>query len=355
MPQYDLPGAEALPPDLRQRRVVFVTNARARSLEYMGPLQVLDEARIFLETWGRPELAYRVEFVSAGEGPLYQRKGFSIDAAMPYHRLRGDVDTLIFQAADEGDVCLHDERFIAWVARMAQRVRRVVSICTGSFILAQAGVLDGRRATTHWCAVEDFRRRYPRVQLEPEAIYVKDGHVYSSAGATSGMDLTIALVEEDFGSEFARRVAQGLVMFLRRPGNQAQFAVQVATEQPAAEGARDFQDYVLGNLAGDLRIEALADRFHMSPRNFARVFAAAVGVPPGRYVEQCRVERARQLLEETSDPLGSIARTCGYATPDGLRVAFERNLGVSPRAYRSGFATAKRDQVHASGARGDWH
>jgi transcriptional regulator GlxA family with amidase domain len=205
--------------------VVVVTNPSAGSLEYMGPLQVFDEARLFLEHSGRPDLAYDIEVVTTGEGPIYRRRGLSITAPTAYHRLRGKVDTLIFQAADENDECLRDERFIAWVASMSRRVRRIVSICTGSFILAEAGVLDGRRATTHWCACDDFRARYPRVMLEPDPIYVRDGHVYTSAGATSGMDLAIALVEEDYGTEFARRVAQGLVMFLRRPGNQAQFSV----------------------------------------------------------------------------------------------------------------------------------
>jgi len=343
MPAYDLPGAEHLPADLPRRRIVLVANAHARSLEYMGPLQVFDEARLFLEFWGRPELAYQLEVVSAGgTGALYERKGFSIRADTPYHRLRGPVDTLILQAADEYDACLQDERFIAWVAKMAGRVRRIVSICTGSFMLAEAGVLEGRRAATHWCACEDFERRYPEVTLERDPIYVKDGHVYTSAGATSGMDLAIALVEEDYGTEFARRVAQGLVMFLRRPGNQAQFSVQVATERPEAEGAEAMQRYVHEHLDDDLRVEALARHFHMSPRNFTRVFGKSVGVAPGRYVEQCRLERARQLLEETSEPLATIAERCGYATPDGLRVAFDRNLGVSPRAYRRRFATAER-------------
>ena len=341
MPEYCIPAVASLPPPgaAPRRRVVVVTNPSARSLEYMGPMQVFDEAKLFLEYAGRSDIAYSIEIVSTAPGPIYDRKGFSIRATTPYHSVRGPVDTLLFQAADEHDDCLRDERFIAWVARMSRRVRRIVSICTGSFILAEAGVLDGRRATTHWCACEDFRRRYPKVKLEPDPIYVRDGHVYTSAGATSGMDLAIALVEEDYGTEFARRVAQGLVMFLRRPGNQAQFSVQVATEGPEL-GAGAFQSHIFDHLAGDLRVEALAGAFGMSPRNFTRVFTRQVGVAPGRYVEQCRLERARQLLEETDDTVSEIASRCGYATADGLRLAFERNLGVSPRAYRRRFASA---------------
>lgn len=344
MPEYRIPIVRDLPSpeDGTRRRVVVVTNPNAGSLEFMGPLQVFDEARLFLEYAGRPELAYQVEVVTTGEGPIYGRKGLSISAPTPYHRVRGRVDTLLFQATDEDDQCLGDERFIAWVARMSRRVRRVVSICTGSFILAEAGVLDGRRATTHWCACEDFRARYPRVELEPDSIYVKDGHLYTSAGATSGMDLAIALVEEDYGAEFARRVAQGLVMFLRRPGNQAQFSVQVGTELPDTAGMRAIEDHIFENLDGDLRVEALAGRFGMSPRNFTRVFTREIGVAPGRFVEQCRLERARQYLEQTNAPLAEVAERCGYATADGLRIAFDRNLGVTPSAYRRRFTSAAR-------------
>jgi len=342
MPEYEVPIVRDLPEadDPASRRIVIVVNPRAGSLEYMGPLQVFDEAKFFLDYSGRSDLNYEIEVVSTGTSPIYDRKGFSISAPTPYHRVRGRVDTLLFQAVDEQDECLRDERFIAWVTKMSQQVRRIVSICTGSFILAEAGVLDGRRATTHWSACDDFRRRYPKVTLEPDPIYVRDGHVYTSAGATSGMDLAIALVEEDFGTEFARRVAQGLVMFLRRPGNQAQFSVQVGPEIPDAGITREFQTYISENLEDDLRVETLANQFGMSPRNFTRVFTRKIGLAPGRYVEQCRLERARQYVEETEDALSEISSRCGYATPDGLRLAFERNLGVTPSAYRRRFASS---------------
>jgi transcriptional regulator GlxA family with amidase domain len=283
MPTYDIPVVKDLPDSAagKRRRIVVVTNPNAGSLEYMGPLQVFDEARLFLEHSGRADLAYDIEVVSTGTAAIYDRKGFSISANTPYHRVRGHVDTLLFQAADEHEACLRDEPFIACVAKMSHRVRRIVSVCTGAFILAEAGVLDGRRATTHWCTCEDFRRRYPRVTLDPDPIYVKDGHVYTSAGATSSMDLAVALVEEDFGTEFARRVAQGLVMFLRRPGNQAQFSVQVATARPDSEGVREIETYIASHLEGDLLVGTLAERFHMSPRNFTRVFRQKVGVALG--------------------------------------------------------------------------
>lgn len=353
MPKYEIPVVSDLPPkrpgNSARRRVVIVTNPRAASLEYMGPMQVFDEAGLFLEHSDRPDLAYRVEIVTTQAGHIYNRKGLSISADVPYHRLRGKVDTLLFQAADEYDDCLGDERFISWVAAMSGKVRRIASICTGAFILAQAGVLDGRRATTHWCTINDFRKRYPRVKLEADPIYTKDGHVYTSAGATAGMDLTIALIEEDFGTEFARRVAQGLVMYLRRPGNQAQFSVHLASRFAEEPGISEIQAYVSQNLQDDLRIETLAERFNMSPRNFTRVFTRQVGMTPGRYVEQCRLESARQYLEQSEVVLSQVAKRCGYSTPDGLRLAFDRHLGVSPREYRKRFTTSKRTNRSLNG------
>jgi len=346
MPEYEIPAVSDLPPKgtpgAARRRVVIVTNPHAASLEYVGPMLVFDETKYFFDYSGRSDLGYDVEFVTTETGEVYTRKGLSISATTPYHQVRGKVDTLIFQASDESDACLSDERFLSWVAKMSGRVRRIVSICTGSFILAQAGVLEGRHATTHWCACNDFRKRFPRVKLDPDPIYTKDGNVYTSAGATAGTDLAIALVEEDFGTEFARRVAQGLVMYLRRPGNQAQFSVHLASRFADEPGIHDIQRHISENLQNDLRVEALASQFHMSPRNFTRVFTKQIGMTPGRYVEQCRLEYARQCLEQSDAALSHVARRCGYSTPDGLRLAFDRHLGVSPREYRQRFSTSKR-------------
>lgn len=345
MPQYIAPIVEDLPPKRPgtscRKRIVIVTNPHTRSLEYMGPLQVFDETKWFFDAAGRSDLGYDVEFVTFDEGPLYERKGFSIQAGIPYHKLRGSVDTLIFAGADVSDEVLINERFIAWVSKMSGSVRRIASICTGAFILAEAGVLDGRSATTHWVAFEDFRRRYDRVTLEEDPIYVKDGHVYTSAGASSGMDLTIALIEEDYGSEFARRVAQGMVMYLRRPGNQTQFSVHLSPAISEESKMHQLRTYISENLNGDLRVEALAEKTNMSPRNFTRVFTRDVGVTPGQFVEQCRLEFARQCLEQTDLALGQIAERCGYTTADGLRHTFDRHLGVNPREYRKRFATSR--------------
>ena len=339
MPEYQVPILEEPPiSDSAPRRVVVVTNQSANSLEYIGLLQVFSETRFLLEKAGRPP-AYEVEVVSRGTGTIYECKGLSITAPNSFETLRGKVDTLILQAADDHDECLRDKRFIAWIAEMAARVRRIVSVCTGSFILAEAGVLDGRHATTHWAAAADFRTRYPKVRLTPGRIYVKDGHVYTSAGVTAGMDLAIALVEEDLGNELARRAAQAMVMFMKRPGNQNQFSAN-ADHAPLVESRGDFERYIHAHLEGDLRLETLAEVFGLSVRTFNRLFRKRVGMPPGRFVEQCRLEKARQLLEETAEPISLVAERSGYGTSNGLCLAFERNLGVTPRDYRKRFASS---------------
>lgn len=343
-PEFRFPTVSRFPrlrPEERRRRVVFVASREPNPLELIGPMNVLSLANWVLEHSGRPQLGYDIEVVTSTPGRIYEVEGLKIIADKPYHRLRGAVDTMMFSPMEFEDLFERRDGFLPWVARMSGRVRRIGTICFGTYILAEAGVLSGRHATTHWDLQHDFAERYPDVLLDVDPIYVKDGHVYSSAGATSGIDMTLALVEEDFGREVALRVAQGLVLFLKRPGNQAQFSVQLSARLPEDSNLADLQAYIYDHLGDDLRVETLADRVGMSPRNFARVFARDVGVAPGRFVEQCRFESARQWIEESTAPLSEIADRCGYTTTDGMRLAFERNLGVSPRAYRERFSTSK--------------
>ena len=344
MPEYRFPSVSRIPtlrPTERRRRVVFVANRNPDPLELIGPMNVLRIANFVLEHSGRSELGYDVEVVTARPGVIFEIEGLKIVADKPFHKLRGSVDTLIFAPMEFPDLFDRKDRFLAWVKRMSARVRRVGTICFATYILAEAGVLDGRRATTHWDLQHDFMKRYPDVTLDIDPIYVKDGNVYTAAGATAGIDMTLALIEEDFGREVALRVAQALVLFLKRPGSQAQFSVQLSAQLPEEASIATLQTYVYEHLAEDLRLEALAAHVGMSPRNFSRVFTREVGIAPGRFVEQCRLEVARQWVEESGAPLSEIAARCGYGTADGLRVAFERNLNVSPREYRQRFSTAK--------------
>ncbi|MFE2252448.1 GlxA family transcriptional regulator, partial [Streptomyces lavendulae] len=225
----------------------------------------------------------------------------------------------------------------AGAAARGGRAPRLVSVCTGGLLLAEAGLLDGRRATTHWYSCERMARDYPRVSVEPDPIYVRDGPVSTSAGVTAGIDLALALVEEDLGRDVALLIARHLVVFLRRPGNQAQFSAQLAAQTARREPLRDVQQWITEHPGGDLSVESLAARAALSPRHFARAFQAETGVTPGRYVERVRVEHARRLLEEGGEGVAQVARACGYRTPEALRRAFVRHLGQPPTEYRRRF------------------
>lgn len=344
MPTYNIPEINDLPPvgasSCSRRRVVIVLGQCTNSLEYMGPLQVFMEANFFLERAGRSDLGYDLEIVAVEPGIVFEMLGMTITVDRSYDTLSGEIDTIVFQAVDEDERTIRDESFITWVKDVAGRTRRVTSICVGTYVLAEAGLLNGRRATTHWMACDELQRRYPEVRVDPEPIFVKDGHIYTSAGSTAGIDLSIALVEEDFGSGLALRVAQGLVMYLKRPGSQAQFSAQLSTGFSRQSSIREVQTYVVEHLDDDLSVDQLAQRASMSPRNFARVFSQEAGVSPGKFIERTRLERARLHLEQTDTPIGRIARQCGYRTADGMRVAFERNLGINPREYRQRFSKA---------------
>lgn len=344
MPEFVAPKVKAVSPgpgNSVRRRVVFVTVPGGDPFDLIGPLMVLEDANWQLENSGRAELGYDIEVVSNVPGPIFKANGLRMLVDKSCYELRGDVDTVVFQAVDYEEECLRDERFIQWVRRIAPRTRRMVTACVGTFVLAEAGLLEGRKATTHWMACKDFRARYPNVDLDPEPIFVKDGRYYSSAGVTAILDLMLALIEDDFGSEVALRVAQSMVLFLRRPASQAQFSVQLQQRMASNDSIHKTLAYIVENPGADLGVEALATVANMSPRNFTRRFTQEVGVTPGKYVEQSRIEAARHQLEQSRKPVGEVARLCGYSTADGLRASFDRNLGVGPREYRRRFNTCE--------------
>lgn len=323
----------------RRRRIVFVTVPGGDPFDLIGPMMVLLDTNWQLEHSGRSDLGYDIEVVSNVPGTVFTANGLRIEVDKACYDIRGAVDTLIFQAVDHNANCLDDRRFIDWIKQIAPRTERLVTACLGTYMLAEAGLLDGRRATTHWMACDSFKQRYDSVDMDPDPIYVKDGKYYSSAGVTAILDLMLALVEEDFGSEIALRVAQSMVLFLRRPANQSQFSVQLTQ---TASGNRKMQAvlaHIAENLAGDLSVDTLAEFANMSPRNFVRVFTREVGLTPGKFVEMSRIEAARSQLEQSKLPIGEVARRCGYRTSDGMRASFDRNLGVGPSEYRRRFAT----------------
>ena len=343
LPDYDLPPVSSVPdlaPAERRRRVVIVASPCADPLELIGPMTVFQVANLVLANSGRSDLGYDLEIVSSRVGSIFETNGLTLSADRPYSRVRGAIDTLVVTPMDFALLFAGQERFLGWVERQSRRVRRLVSICAGAYILAAAGVLSGKRASTHWDLTRDFRSRYPDVLLDPRPIFTRDGHVYTSAGMTAGIDLVIALVEEDFGRAVALRCAQAMVLFLKRPGGQAQFSTQLTEGLAEDSDIAGLQSYIYEHIAEDLSIDALAARVNMSPRNFSRRFSSEVGVSPGRYVELCRLEMARLKLEQSRLPLARIARACGYRSVSGMHLAFERHLGLSPTKYRERFSTA---------------
>jgi transcriptional regulator GlxA family with amidase domain len=255
------------------------------------------------------------------------------------------IDTLIVPGAFAVEDVTSDQDLIRWVRRNASTCRRLCSVCIGSFLLAAAGLLEGRRAATHWMHVPLLAARHPAVRVEPDAIFIRDGNIWSSAGVTSGIDLALALIEEDAGRDVAIAVARILVVYLKRAGGQSQYSALLAAQAQCASGPEIFDDlerWIAEHLQADLRIDALARRVHMSPRNFARVYAERRGRTPAKAVQAIRVDAARHRLEETTDRIELIAEICGFGGEEQMRCAFLRCLGIAPREYRMRFSTTAR-------------
>jgi len=315
------------------RRVVILAFPGVQPLDVAGPAEVFAAAA---QLSGGD--AYDVEVVAESTEPIMARhSGYGLVPARTTGSCRGTIDTLMVAGGRGVHDQVSNRSLIRWIRSAARRSSRVTSVCSGSFLLAEAGLLKGKRVTTHWASCSELARRHPELDVDPEPIFVHDGDVWTSAGVTAGMDLALALVEEDLGREVAVEVARWLVLFLQRPGGQAQFSTQLSVQAAQRDALRELQLWMADHLHDDLRVEVLAERASMSPRNFARAFRAETGRTPAAYVSDLRVERSRQLLEEGSDPVDAIARRCGFGTPETMRRAFARRVGVSPAAYRSRF------------------
>jgi transcriptional regulator GlxA family with amidase domain len=305
-----------------------------QTLDVAGPAEVFSLAgRIAGD-------GYDVVVAAGCSGALRTSSGLSLTPDRTLRGVRGEIDTLVVAGGTGVAEAEHDAALIRWLRTAAGRSRRVASVCTGAFLLARAGLLDGRRATTHWSSCAALARRYPAVSLERDAIFVRDGEVWTSAGVTAGMDLALALVEDDLGREVALEVARWLVLYVQRPGGQSQFSVELAAQTAQRDPVRELQSWIAEHLAADLSVELLAARACMSPRNFARIFSREVGMTPAAYVQAVRVERAQRELETTGATIDQIARRCGFGTPETMRRAFQRRLGVGPGDYRARFRPA---------------
>jgi transcriptional regulator GlxA family with amidase domain len=324
-------------PGLAPRNVVIVAFPQAQALDVTGPLEVFSGAQSLLQARNDPRRGYRTWIVSRDGAQLRTSSGLTIVPDCDLAHAPREIDTLVVAGGSGSRQAATDAVLVEWIARRATRARRTASVCTGAFVLAAAGLLDGRRATTHWFSAARLARKHPAVDVDPDPIYVRDGDVWTSAGVTAGMDLALALVEEDLDREAALTIARHLVLFLRRPGNQSQFSATLAAQEPEREPLREVQRAVLENVAADHCVEAMASRAHMSPRHFARAFRAETGLTPARYVERVRLEAARRRLEDTSDALATVAAGCGFGTGETMRRVFLRSLGVGPAEYRRRF------------------
>jgi transcriptional regulator GlxA family with amidase domain len=322
------------------RRVVTVVFPQLQALDLVGPMEVFSGASRLLARTRSDDPGYSVSVASHGGGLVPTSSGLALATEDAETALRPPVDTLIVAGGEGSRAAVRDDALVALLRLAAPRARRVASVCTGAFLLAGAGLLDGRRAVTHWASCDALSRLHPGVQVERDPIYVRDGNVYTSAGVTAGMDLALALVEEDLGHEVALTVARWLVLFLHRPGNQSQFSTHLSAQLADHQAIRELQGWMAGHLAADLSVEALAERAAMSPRNFARCFRREVGTTPARYVETLRLEAARRRLEESRQPIEGVAAGCGFGTAETMRRAFIRALGTGPAEYRRRFQLA---------------
>lgn len=328
--------------------MVIVVYPGVQSLDVTGPLEVFTAAQQLVEAPGhalegdvvapRRARGYHTVVASLDGGPVTTSSGLTIVPHVSLRETARRIDTLI--VAGGGAIqASTDAELLAWITSTAQSTRRVASVCTGAFLLAAAGLLDGRRVTTHWAWAAELADRHPAVEVDPEPIFLRDGHVWTSAGVTAGMDLTLAMVEEDLDRDSALLIARHLVLFLRRPGNQSQFSATLVSQTPKSSPLREVQRFALEHPGEDLSVEALAARAHMSSRNFARSFREQTGVTPARFVENVRLEAARRMLEDTDCGVAAIATDCGFGTGETMRRAFLRALGVGPADYRRRFHT----------------
>jgi transcriptional regulator GlxA family with amidase domain len=313
------------------RKVLIVAYPDVQTLDVIGPAEVFSTAERLQP--GR----YDVELVARARGPLRTSSGIPLLPRSVLAEVRGPIDTLIVAGGVGVYQAARDRELVAWVKRRSRTCRRVASVCSGAFLLARAGLLDGRRATTHWATAEHLAESHPRVRVDADPIFIRDGNVWTSAGVAAGIDLSLALVADDLGPGVARDIARWLVLFLQRAGGQSQFSAQLAAQAAERRPLRELQTFIADHPRADLSVPALAARCAMSPRNFARVFRRELGVTPAEYVERSRLDAARRMLESTEMSLDEIAVASGFGSAATLYRVFQRSLRVSPGAYRRHF------------------
>jgi transcriptional regulator GlxA family with amidase domain len=319
---------------MSKNNVAILAMPGVQLLDVIGPSDVFSEAN---RQSGIDY--YSVTVVGIDRQPVRGSSGLQLLPDRTIDDPMQDFDTVLVA----GDPLIQErpvpQRVLDWVRATSEASGRVGSVCSGAFVLAEAGLLDGRKATTHWSQASEFANRFPKVKLEPNRIFTHDNNVWTSAGVTAGIDLALAIVEKDLGLEVALKVARELVVFLKRPGGQSQFSTHLATQIAQRTPIRSAQEYISDNLSADLAVATVASRVGMSARNFSRQFKQEVGMTPADYVEAMRLEAGRRLAEDTNVPMKKIARDIGFHDDVAFRRAFARKFGISPVAYRRSFGT----------------
>jgi transcriptional regulator GlxA family with amidase domain len=321
----------AMEPASKLHRVVMLVYEGVELLDAVGPLESFAAV-------GEPPAPDRYSIAIAAERPGLIRafSGLVVEATVGLDAL-AEADTVLVAGGAGVEAALQQPALVDALREVGPRVPRLGSVCTGAFLLAEAGLLDGRRAVTHWGACGRLAARYPMVRVERDPIFIADDNVWTSAGVTAGIDMALAMIERDCGASTALDVARGLVMFRRRPGGQSQFSVDLAAQATEHRNIRRLQEWIIDHPEADLSVEALAERAAMSPRNFSRAFAAKTGSTPARFVERARLQRARMLLETTTQTVEAIAAHCGFNSADVMTRVMQRCLGVGPSDYRKRF------------------
>ena len=309
------------------RKVVIVGPPPVQVLDVTGPLEVFSAVEDYEVVIGNP----------GKEHALQTHRKVALADAVPIAEIHGPIDTLVIAGGPGAESGRYDPVFVAWIAEMAKQSRRIASICTGTFLLGAAGLIDGKEVATHWRFAVQLAKEFPKAIVRPEPIFLKDGPLYTSAGITAGIDLSLALIEEDHGHQVALNIARFLVMFLVRPGGQAQFSHMLSRQAVTSKPLRELQVWMLEHLRDDLTVEKLADRLGMSARHFTRVCLRETGMNPGQFVDRMRVEAAQQMIDSSNMGLKEIADQCGFQTADSMRRTFQRVLGITAGEYMHRF------------------
>lgn len=321
------------------KHVVFLIVSPIVELDLFGPLNVFSLAGSDGPSPASTEQRkYRTTIATTSSDLTIQGEcGVQLLAHKRYWEIEEPIDTLLTVGGGGAFYFDGDPAVCEWLRKKSEDVRRIGAICTGAFVLAAAGLLDGRRAATHWACTAELGKRFRGVKVDSESVWVKDGPIYTSAGITAGIDLALGLVEEDLGSKTAMDIARKLVVFLKRPGGQQQLSIALTAQTPKSKGFSDITAWISGNLDQPLGVEVLASRMAMSPRNFSRVFSEELGMTPAKYVRSARLEAARIMLEQTRKGVEEIAARCGFGSDEIMRRAFISDIGISPTHYRESF------------------